>query len=325
MKNYFLILFTGLILISCKRINSIIDGFNLKKEKLSEFNVKIDTLISTKNGDLTKVVLFKNNFYCMFETSRKNTSQQFIKMLVFNQKGKFIEDVFVPEEIQNMSHYDLIVEKDSLYVKENQFEKENFVLGEYVADLNKIKTRNFAIFKDEIYTIYSDSKGEWGGTIFFENNKTREVFETYSSCAVVVNKIKKEYYVTNSGMYFSNVLKISEPTKLHKSKLNLNENEGSKYHEGVTEILNIDDVNIATSFVNEEKLFHLYSDKKNVFVGVIENGKMKSQYKFDFNFYPHLNQTLDNGKQLLTFYIPSSKENGILIIDQKNFYFHILK
>lgn len=325
MKKYFLIVFVVLILISCKKTNSNANGANLKKENLSEFNVKIDTLTQTKNGDLTKVVLFKNNFYCMFETSRKNTTQQFIKMIVFNQKGKFVEDVFVPEEIQNMSHYDLIVEKDSLYVKENQFEKENFVLGEYIADLNKIKTRNFSIFKDEIYNIYSHGKGEWGGTIFFENNKTKEVFETYSSCPVVVNKIKKDYYVTNNGMYSSNVLKISDPTKLHKSKLNLNENIGSKYNEGIEEILNIDGFSIITSFVIEEKLFHLYSDKKNVFVGVVENEKMKPKYKFDFNFYSHLNQNLDNGKQLLTFYIPSTKENGILIIDKKNIYFHILK
>jgi|GEM_PF-1512373 len=325
MKKYFLIIFTVLILISCKRINSIIDGVNLKEENFSEFNVKFDTLTQTKNGELTKAVLFRNNLYCMFETSRKNTTQQFIKMKVFNQKGKFIEDVFVPEEIQNMPHYDLIVEKDSLYVKENQFEKENFVLGRYIADLNKIETRNFSTFKDEIYNIYSDSKGEWGGTFFFENNKTKEVFETYSSCPLVVNKIKEDYYVTNGGMYSSDVLKISDPIKLHKSKLNLNENVGSKYHEGVEKILNIDDVNIATSFVNQDQLFHLYSDKNNVFVGVIENGKMKPQYKFAFNFYPHLNQKLDNGKQLLTFYIPSTKENGILIIDQKSFYFHILK
>mgnify|MGYP003611870007 CR=1 FL=1 len=62
-----------------------------------------------------------------------------------------------------------------------------------------------------------------------------------------------------------------------------------------------------------------------MFVGVIEGGKMKPQYKFAFNFYPHLNQKLNNGKQILTFYIPSNKESGILIIDKKNFYFHILK
>ena len=325
MKKHFLIIFIVLILISCKKTNSHIDVVNLKKEKLSEFNVKMDTLTQTKNGDLTKVVLFRNNFYCMFETSRKNTTKQFIKMIVFNQKGKVLEDVFVPEEIQNMSHYDLIVEKDSLYVKENQFEKENFVLGEYIADLNKIKTRNFPIFKDETYSIYSDYKGEWGGTIFFENNKTKEVFETYSSCPIVVNKIKKDYYVTNNGMFSSNILKISDPTKLHKSKLNFNENVGSKYDEGVDEILNIDEISIATSFVNEDKLYHLYSNKKNVFIGVIENGKMKPQFKFAFNFYPHFNQKLENEKQLLTFYIPSNKENGILIIDKKNIYFHVLK
>lgn len=325
MKKYFLIVFSTLILVSCKKTNSIVEKINLSDQNQDGFNVKTDTFIVGKNGDLTKAVLFRNNFYCMFETSRKNTTQQFIKMKVFNQKGKFVEDVFVPQEIQNMPHYDLIVEKDSLYVKENQFEKENFVLGEYIADLNKIETRNFPVFKDEIYNIYSDCKGEWAGTIFFENNKTKKVFETYSNCVVAVNKIKNDYYITNMGMYSSNVLKIADPTKLYKSKLDFNKNEGSKYDIGTEVILDADEVSIATSFVNQDQLFHLYSNKNNVFVGVIEGGKMKPQYKFAFNFYPHLNQKLNNGKQILTFYIPSNKESGILIIDKKNFYFHILK
>lgn len=314
MKKYFLLVFVILIQISCEKVN-------LKKE---EFTINIDTLNIGKNGELTKAVLFKNNFYCIFETSRKNTSQQFIKMIVFSQKGKFIEDVFVPKEIQNMPHYDLLVDQNNLYVKESQFEKENFILGEYVADLDKVENRNFPIFKDEDYNIYSDCKGEWGGTIFFENNKTKEVFEAYSSCAVVVNKIKKDYYITNSGMFYSDVLKISAPSKLQKSVLDFNKNQGSEHELGVERILNTD-LSIQTSFVYQGKLFHLYTDNKKVFIGFIENGKMKPQYKFDFNFYSRFSQSLDKGKQLLTFYIPSSKENGILIIDQSNIYFHILK
>lgn len=318
MRKNFLILFIVLIQISCKKTTD--DNLNNKK-----CNVKIDTLNDGRNGDLTKAVLFKNDFYCMFESSRRNTSQQFIKMIVFNQKGKFIEDVFVPHEIQNMAHYHLIVEKDDLYVKESQFEKKNFILGKYVADLSEVKTRDFSVFKDETYTVYSDDQGEWGGTIFFENNTTKEVFETYSNSAVVVNKIRNHYYITNSGMFSSNVLKVSDPSKLHKSTLDFSKNAGSQFDEGVDKVLDADDIYIQTSFVYQDQLFHLYSQNKKVFVGVIDKGKMKKLYKFNFNFDSHFSQSFKNGKQLLTFYIPSIKKNGILIIDKKDFHFQIVR
>ena len=48
-------------------------------------------------------------------------------MIVFSPQGDFIEDAFVPEEIQDMFHYDLRVENDSLFIKESQFAKRTFV------------------------------------------------------------------------------------------------------------------------------------------------------------------------------------------------------
>ncbi len=317
MTKYLHLFVSILIFISCEK----------KKEisivKNEEFKIKIDTLKIHKNGDLTKVVLFRNNFYCMFETQRLNTSQQFIKMIVVNQKGKFIEDVFVPKEIQNMPHYNLIVDNDSLYVKESQFEEENFVLGEYVSDLTLTKKRDFKIFNDADFIIYSDCNGEFGSTIFFSKIKTKKVYESSSDCPIVVNKIKNDYFITNN----SSILKISEPTKLEKTKLDLTKREGSRYNKGVERILEIDDydLNITTSFVSDNKLYQIYSNRKNSFIGVIENKKLKPIYKFDFQFFANFNQKLENGKQILNFYIPSNKENGILIIDKMNVYFHILK
>ena len=319
MTKYILIFYILLISISCAKKKSV------APEENSIFNIKIDTLNIHKNGDLTKVALFRNNFYCMFETSRMNTSQQFIKMFVINQKGKFIEDVFVPNEIQNMPHYKLIVENDSLYVKETQFEEKNFVLGEYVADLTLTKKKNFKIFKDNDYTIYSDCNGEFGGTIFFQNIKTKEVYEASSACPIIVNKINKDYFITNNLMSSSSILKISDPSKLKKSKLDLTKRQGSQYNNGIQILLDVYDLDVETSFVVNNKLYHIYSDKTNTYIGVIEKGKIKPIYKFAFKFFTNLNQNLENGKQILNFYNPVNKENGILIIDNMNIDFHVLK
>jgi len=262
----------------------------------------------------------------MFETDRQNTTRSFKKMIVFNKNGTFIEDVFIPEKIQDMPHYDLIVENNNLYIKESQFEKTNFVLGAYVTDFKLTQTRDLKFYQDETYDIYAVCNGEWGGTIFFQDRITKESFEASSTCPIVINIIDNEYYITNYMGHmigFASVIKIAEPKKLEKSDLNFKKEQGSEYNKGVETLLDTMDFYISSSFVVDNELLHLYSDEKGTYVGKIENGKMKQIYKFDFNFYAHFNQHLENGKQLLTFYFMDNEKSGLLMIDGKKFQFYL--
>lgn len=320
MKRQLIILFSVLTLSSCAQTT--------KKATINQpedFQVTFDTLNISIDGYLRKVVLFRDNFYGMFETSRKNTSRRYKKMIVFSQKGEFIEDVFIPEEIQNMPHYDLVVQNDSLFIKESQFEKINFVLGAYVADFKKTKTKELKFYQDELYDVYATCNGEWGGTIYFQDKRTKESYEASSTCPIAINKIDNDYYVTNymgHMMDFANVLKITEPKKLEKSDLNFERYEGSHYDKGVEVLLDTIDFYIPTSFVGDKELFHLYSDDNGTYIGKIEDKKMKQIYKFDFSFYAHFNQHLDNGMQLLTCNFKDSEKSGLLIIDGKKFKFY---
>lgn len=325
MKQLTIILFTLLISWSCqsqtneKNINLITDSLS------SNFQITFDTLNISIDGYLRKVVLFKGNYYGMFETDRKNTSKSFKKMIVFSPKGDFIEDAFIPEEIQDMPHYDIVVENDSLYVKESQFEKYNFVLGAYVADFKLTKTKELKFYEDEFYDIYTTCNGEWGGTIYFKNKKTNESYEASSTCPIVINKIDSQYYVTNymgHMMGFASVLKIQDPSKLEISDLKFDRHEGSQFNKGAETLLDTMNFYIPTSFVVDNQLFHLYSDEKGTYIGKIENGRINPIYKFDFTFYAHFNQHLDNGKQLLTCHFEDSEKSGILIIDGKKFRFY---
>lgn len=300
----------------------------ISKNNSSTFQITFDTLDVSIDGDLRKIVLFRDNYYGMFETNRKNTTQNFKKMIVFNQKEGFVEDVFIPGQIQNMPNYELIVEKDSLYIQDFQFEKTTLILGAYVADFSLTKTKNLKLYQDDFFDIYADCNGEWGGTIFFRDRKTDESFEASSTCPVVINKIGNDYYVTNFMGHmigFSSVIKISDPRKLEKSSLNFKNKQGSTFSKGVEVLLNEMDFYIPTSFVVDNKLFHLYSDGKGTYIGKIENGKYIPVYKFDFMFNADFNQHLDNGKQLLTCNFKDSKKNVILIIDGNKFKFHMLK
>ena len=320
MKQQLIILFSVLTLYSCSQTTS---KTTISQSK--DFQITFDTLNISVDGYLRKVVLFRDNFYGMFETDRKNTTQSYKKMLVFNPKGEFVEDVFVPEGIQDMPHYNLTVQNDSLFVKESQFEKKNFVLGEYVADFKLTKTRELKFYQDELYDIYATCNGEWGGTIYFKDKKTKRSYEASSTCPIVINKIDNGYYVTNymgHMMGFSSVLKIIDPTKLEKSDLNFDKHEGSHYDKGVEVLLDTMNFYIPTSFVADKQLFHLYSDENGTYIGNIENKKMMPIYKFDFVFYAHFNQHLDNGKQLLTWHYKDSKKSGLLIIDGKKLKFY---
>jgi len=325
MKKLTIVLFSLLIMLYCKsQTNEKVNS--LKSESLSnDFQITVDTLNISIDGDLRKIVLFKGNYYGIFETARKNTSQSFKKMIVFSPQGDFIEDAFVPEEIQDMFHYDLRVENDSLLIKESQFEKHNFVLGTYVADFIKTKTRELKFYEDEFFDVYASFNGEWGGTIYFKNKKTNEIYEAASTCPFVINKIDNEYYVTNYLKHLAghtSVLKIADPTKLEKSDFNLNRHKGSQYIKGVETILDTINFYIPTSFVADEQLFHLYSDDNGSYIGKIENGKIRPVYIFDFIFHAHFCQHLDNGKQLLTCNFKDSEKSGMLIIDGGKFKFY---
>ena len=260
----------------------------------------------------------------MFETNRKNTSARYKKMIVLNKQGQFIEDVFLPGEIQDMVYCDLIVNNDSVYIKETQFEKSNLVLGEYVADFAMTQTRDFPSYKDEIYNIYSVCNGEFGGTIYFQSKKTKNNYEAASTCPIVVNKLGGQYYVTNAA----SVLKIQDPQKLETSNLNFETHHGSSFTKGVETLfdtLDFDmDLYIATSFVSNNKLLNLCSDKQETYVGEIENKKMKPIFKFPFKFSAYFNQQLDDGQQILICYFADGKQ-GILTIDGKHFNFYRLK
>jgi hypothetical protein len=322
MKQYFTILFSTLILFACETKTQG-NHTNIETDQ-SAIKISVDTLNIPINGDLTNVVWFRNNLYAMFETSRKNTSERFKKMVVFNTKGEVIEDVFLPKEVQDMVYCDLIVSNDSLYVKETQFEKSNLVLGEYVADFTLTKTKDFPIFIDSMYNVYSVCNGEFGGTIYFQNKETKKAYEAASTCPIVVNRIDSQYYVTNS----TSILKIQDPQKLENSNLNFKAHLGSRFTKGIETLFDTLDFDtnfgIATSFVSDKKLLSLYSDKQGTYVGEIENKKMNSVYKFPFKFSANLNQRLDNGQQVLVCYFADDRR-GILVINGKYFKFYRLK
>lgn len=351
MKKQFAILFILLTFISCSTRHSEKCGKIEKEIKLSfgNINIKLDTFHISIDGDLRKAILFHNNFYLMFETDRKNTTQRFKSMIVLDKKGEFSKKIFVPDEFKDISYYDLSVDNDSLFVKETQFEESTFALNENESELKPIKKKEFKSFKDKNYNVYVIDNGEFGGTTFFQNKTTKEVYEIRST-PTIINKIDSSYYLTSSGtsfVDFANVIKINNPSQLQKSRLEFGRHSGSHYNKGEEIILDTTGLFISSSFVLKEKLLHIYTTAKGTYLGEIRNRKMKSLYKFDFIFDAFLNQQYENGVQIFSCIIHDEKykkwinssfkpfdendklktiynKGAIMIINGNNITFHVL-
>ena len=331
MKNLLLLLSVFILISSCGKVSSekaMASNDTSSSNVSSDFIIKKDTFDFSINGDLRKVAYYNNKYYCVFETNRKNSSGTFKKMIILNNRGEFIEDVFVPIGIQNIFYYDIRIENDSLFLQRAQHDEENFVLGKYAANFQSTKTRAFKIYEDEQYSVYSTCNGEWGGTVFFKNRKTNELYEGSSTCAIVVNKIGSDYFVTNYMGHmigFASVNKILDPRKLEKSNWDFKRRFGSRNLKGIERVLDKMDFYIPTSFVVNDRLLHIYNDDKGTYISDIENREMKPIYTFDFKFYPQFNQQLENGKQVLTFEVAENGNDGILLIDGNNLSFKFFR
>jgi hypothetical protein len=330
MRNTFLLFIITVLISSCgnKKEGNQTENSEVKISKsISEFRITKDTFNFTIDGHLNNVVFFRDKYYCMFEMNEENPSRTFKKMVLLSEKGELIEEVPVPNGIEVMNYYDIKIENDSLYIKREQFDKENYLLDEYANLFIKVPTKQFKLYDDKEYTVYSNCNGEFGGTIFFLDKETKLKYEGSSTCPIIINRIGTEYYITNYLAHdgeIANVIKISNPKNLEKSDWNFNSDLGSIKTKGIKKLLDNTSLYISTSFVYNQKLLHIYSDWNKTYIGRIENEKMKMIYEFDFNFYSQLNQVTDNGKQILNFMTPNNKEKGILIIEENNLKFKFL-
>lgn len=317
-----------LSLLSCDDNNDVSDK-KINYSKDSSFVIYKDTFDYKHEGELERVAYFENKYFCVINHSDK-------KLIILDEEGTYINEVLTPKAIETTSYYDLVIENDSLFLKLKEGDEENFVLVNNNTEFQFIEKRNFKIFEDDEYNIYANCHGEWGGALFFQNKETNEKYEAESTCAIIVNKLNNEYYVTSllthEGVH-SNVSKISDPEKLEKSNWDFGELMQGGSWKGVEDLYSKWRLNISTSFFVNDELFHLCkdiplqanNDSNSVYIATIESDTLKPKYTFDFQFHLLFNQQIGGKKQLLTFKETKENKEGILLIDSNVFTFHYLR
>ncbi|QQV04328.1 hypothetical protein [Chryseobacterium sp. FDAARGOS 1104] len=198
------------------------------------------------------------------------------------------------------------------------------------------KKGNDLFYKDENYEVYSLDFGEWGGTTWFKNLKTKKQYE-FSGSSPIINKLDNSYYVTLG----KKILKIRDPQKMELSKEPYDYNKavleenyfrtGSnslKGTETIYEYKNDDYFNpkfsFSTSFISNDKLFSIYKENNSTKIGNIENNNLISKYEFQKKIKPYnwrydwRNPIQNNKSQTLQFSTEKNNEYGIIEINGNN-------
>lgn len=165
--------------------------------------------------------------------------------------------------------------------------KDTLVVGSF--DIAKYTVNPDNIFEDSLYIVSKTCSGEWGGTIKFKNKKTGVEYATASTCPVVVNKLNRKYYTTNTLAHligFTQILEVSNPDSMSVYKL-----PKSRSKKGKTTIIYIGDdeskstketkplvdslgVLTLASFAFEGQLYHVVTDHNMTFLSKIENSRL---------------------------------------------------
>ncbi len=282
----------------------------------------------------------KDKYYCFFEVGFGNVlTRSTNHFYVLNQKGKIEHKVPVPNDL-NGFYMDLFIRNDSVFVIE-YMDKNTYYL-----DLNKnqwteTQKADDLIYEDEDFYVTALNFGEWGSTTWFKDKKTNIYYELASSTPVV-NKLNGKYYLTEN----QSVLEVKNPRELLESKLGYNyETATTKLHiqDGNYSLKGADFIvqdtsfylvsifDIATSFVANNNLYHIYKDSIGTRIGKAINNelvsiddRLKGIHPFR-NYFNYRNRISESGYQTLQFRTEDKDVYGIIEIENNRLTINYLK
>lgn len=282
--------------------------------------------------ELTHAVKFQEKYFCFLnEVKKVNTLPDLKVCFIISSDGKSLQKVEVPTEIQKTVYYDLFLRHDTVFVK-TYLDSKTYYFSTDKSKWIKTKEADDMIYEDErFYFTYLDF-GEWGSTTWCKDKQTKIEYEVASS-GTIINKIDNAYYITAA----LKVIKIENPLKLKQCDKNYyyeivrqnHHSEGTNSLLG-TEVL-IEDTTysyweqkepklyITSSFLADNKLYHLCNDSTTTFIAELKNGSMvpiqiigKKLSTFDWH-YSNRNKLQKDNSQLLKF----RTQNGFGLIEVK--------
>lgn len=228
-------------------------------------------------------VLFKKSFYCLMSNGQ---------VFVINSGSDTIDTTY-HDNSKSIGLTDVHLVNDTLFGNNRN--------GTFYLD---IKTHSWAavksahgvypgylVFEDDKYSVTSTCSGEWGGTIYFHDKKTKKTYEHTCTCTVSVLKQNNEYNVTASLAHmagFTHIFRISDPTHLkrhsrkspkarfysHGKKFIYAGDDESNSKKGSTQLVDSVGITALASSIDDSKIYYLVGDYRSAHIDTIQNNKL---------------------------------------------------
>jgi len=289
------------------------------------FKVVKDTTFINIKGQLSSSLLYNDKYYSFFEEENPISTKPTKKFYVLSRKGNIEREINVPAEIEREFYYNIHLRNDSIIVT-TDFYKSTLLLDIKKYEWIKIKSKEKFIYEDSNYFVSTTDSGEWGSTLYFEDKRTKRLYECMSINPIVVNLIDNKYFITCYLKHMFGqtwIIEIDDPLKM-----SFVTSRREPYHESKSSIgqeVIFDSVNyyIPTSFVYNNELFHLYKANKRVFVGQLQNNKMINISDLKDDLSLSLQQFSDK-RQFLIFHTMKNNVYGYMEIIENKILIHYL-
>ncbi len=262
-----------------------------------KINISIDTTyIKLKhitkpaiNISLKNAVKFNNKYYCIIkEIPLTESSWNRNKFIIISDNGESVREVVLPDNFINTFYTDLFIYNDRVTIKD-YYDLKTYYLDTIQYKWIQTEEADDLIYEDEeFYVTYMDF-GEWGSTTWFRDKKTNEEYDIIGYKDVF--RLNGDFYLIGYGGV--NILKDVSKLKLSKEDYyykkikeekalknqlfgSTNEPELISYfQETPYDIYSRENYSsIITSFISDNKLYHICSDSTKKYIGYISNKNM---------------------------------------------------
>lgn len=273
--RYFIFIILTPIIWSCEQKSKLspIDKFIVKT-----YSIALNTNVKTS-------LFYNGHYYCLTDDK---------KFICLNNKFE-VDSSFTNSINQQQFDYSFL-SGDTLiagnYVK-GRVKKNYYLNSEMKWELLTKNQKGEPFFEDDKFMVYTCCVGEFGGAIFFTDKKSNRVYSCPAICATIINKVGEIYFVTNSLAHMegsTEILKIEDPTKLYELTADSLKNNCNwwtqfvtyedhfagmkKFEIGTQKILDTIGVLTMASFVFNDQLYHINSDKNKTFISKIQGDSL---------------------------------------------------
>lgn len=265
-------------------------------------------------------------------------------LFAYNEERDKVRKIDLGNKFTNDHTLHLEVKDDKLYLR-SKGKSQPYNIDIKSLTIHESDEPAKAFYEDKDYIITMKDLGEWGGTIFFEHKKTGAVYEVGADGPTIVNRYDNAYIVSSTLRHMmsrSSILKIINPRTLHlvdsdddsTNFIDFTNIKGSSHTEGADQLFS-GDIDIGTSFIRDNTLYHLYEEDRSTKIGVLEKisdnsnpyspYSLKPLYRFTSNINANLAQVINNAEHLLINQSTHKSMGGMILIKDDIIVFYYFK